>query len=75
MQERLIILRKKKNVTQRQLADLLGISVKAYGFKELGKTEFTMNEMFLIAKYFSKNIDEIFLPSLLQNGVNKKEEV
>lgn len=69
MQEKLIILRKKRNVTQQELADLLKIHIKTYNFKEIGKSQFTMNEMFLIANYFGVPIDEIFLPSILQNGV------
>lgn len=74
MQEKLLLLRKKKNVSQNKIAELLGISTKTYSFKETGKTEFTMNEMFQIADYFNENIENIFLPSILQNGVNHKKE-
>ena len=76
MQEKLIGLRKTTNTKQETLAKLLGISIKTYGFKETGKSEFTINEMFKIAKYFNKKVDEIFLPYILQNGVknNKKED-
>lgn len=69
MQENLLILRKNNNITQEELANKLGISTKTYGYKESGKTEFTMNEMFIIAKFFQKPVEEIFLPSILQNGV------
>lgn len=69
MQDKLILLRKKNGITQEMLADLLGITQKTYSYKELGKTQFTMNEMFKIAKYLNLSVDEIFLPSLLQNGV------
>lgn len=69
MQDNLIILRKKTQTTQKTLADLLDITVKTYGFKETGKSEFTINEMFKIAEYFDKKVDEIFLPYILQNGV------
>lgn len=70
MQENLILLRKKTKTSQKVLADLLGITEKTYSYKELGKTEFTMNEMFKIVNYFNKPVEEIFLPSILQNGVN-----
>lgn len=69
MQEKLILLRKTSGVTQDTLAKLLDINPKTYSAKELGKTEFSMNEMFKIAKYFDKQIEDIFLPRILQNGV------
>ena len=72
MQEKLILLRKKRNVKQEILAKLLDITQKTYSYKELGKSEFTMNEMFKIANYFGLTIEDIFLPSLLQNGVKTK---
>lgn len=75
MQDNLILLRKKHNITQQELADLLEINVKTYNFKEIGRNEFTMNEMFKIANFFRKTVEEIFLPTVLQNGVieNRKE--
>lgn len=74
MQDNLLLLRKKHNKSQKDLADLLEISTKAYSSKENGKTEFTMNEMFKISDYFNKSIEDIFLPSLLQNGVKEQKE-
>lgn len=69
MQEKLLIIRKKNKVSQEKLAEILNISVKTYAFKETGKTEFTMSEMFKIADYFNMEINEIFIPTILQNGV------
>lgn len=74
MQEKLIIIRKRNNTNQETLAKLLDITTKSYSQKELGKTEFTMNEMFLISDYFKLSIEEIFLPSILQNGVKQEQE-
>lgn len=77
MQDNLILLRKKNDIKQQELADLLGIHVKTYNFKEIGRNQFTMNEMFKIANFFNKKVEEIFLPTILQNGVkitNEKEE-
>lgn len=74
MQEKLLLLRKETNTTQQELADLLHISVKTYGYKETGKSEFSMNEMFALSKYFKKTVEEIFLPRILQNGVKKNFE-
>lgn len=65
MQEKLLILRKKENVTQETMAKMLGITSKSYSQKELGRTEFTMNEMFIISDFFHHSIEDIFLPSIL----------
>lgn len=70
MQEKLILLRKKIGVTQESLSKLLKINPKTYSAKELGKTEFSMNEMFKISEYFGMPIEDIFLPRILQNGVS-----
>lgn len=69
MQEKLIMIRKRKGISQKLMASILNISVKAYSYKELGKTEFSMNEMFKISKFFNLDIDDIFLPTIPQNGV------
>lgn len=68
MQEKLILLRKQNNTTQKELADLLGITTKQFGSKELGKAKFNGDEMFLIANYYSKKVDDIFLPTTHQIG-------
>jgi len=69
MQEKLIIIRKNKGITQQELANLIGISVNQYSLKEKGKYTFDCDEMFKIAKYLDMNIDDIFLPTTHQNGV------
>lgn len=68
MQSKLIILRKERQITQKTIADLLGISTKQYGYKETGKSKFDGDEMFKIADYFGLKVDDIFLPSIHQNG-------
>lgn len=62
MQSLLIGLRKEHGLSQRQAAKLLNISEEAYRNKELGKSEFKMNEMFDISRYYNKPVDKIFLP-------------
>lgn len=74
MQEKLIILRKTENVTQKELANIIGISVKQYSYKELGKSIFNGDEMFKIAHYFNRKVDDIFLPSHHQFGDNKRKK-
>lgn len=74
MQEKLLLIRKNKNITQQELANCIGISVNQYSLKEKGKYNFNCNEMFKIAEYLKMNIDDIFLPLEHQNGVNEKKE-
>ena len=71
MQDKLIILRKTENINQKTLADLIGITQKQYSCKENGKTKFNGDEMFKIANFFGKKIEDIFLPSYHQNGDKK----
>ena len=75
MQYKLIMLRKKNGITQDTMGKLLKIASKTYASKETGKTEFTMNEMFEISNYFKLNIEDIFIPRILQNGVNDCEKL
>lgn len=68
MQSKLIILRKQKGTTQKELAELIGVSVKQYGLKENGETKFNGDEMFKIAEFYNMKIEDIFLPTYHQNG-------
>lgn len=76
MQSKLLLLRRGNKVTQSDLANILGITTKQYGAKELGKVKFNGDEMFKIAEYFAMKIDDIFLPTTHQNGEvpEQKEE-
>ena len=68
MQEKLIILRKKRGVTQKQLAEYLGITEKTYGLEERGEFQFTLEEMFKLRDFFGKGVEDIFLPCSNKNG-------
>ena len=63
MQEKLIAWRRYYGISQKQMAEKLGIAVRTYINKEKGVTQFKANEMFLIAKILQKDISEIFLPT------------
>ncbi|EMW6124613.1 TPA: helix-turn-helix transcriptional regulator [Enterococcus faecalis] len=63
MQWNLYKLRKEKGETQKQLANLIGVSEESYRLKENGSNQFKSNEMFIIAQHFEKTMDEIFLPT------------
>lgn len=74
MQDNLILLRKNNNITQKKLANLIGISEVQYGKKEKGIAEFTQDEMFVIADYFELKVDDIFLPRNATKCCETKEK-
>lgn len=55
-------LRELSGDTQEQMAHLLNINVSSYRNKEKGDTEFRATEMFKIARYYNRTIEDIFLP-------------
>ena len=71
MQSKLILLMKEKNVSIKELSKLLGISEKQTSFKIKGKVDFKCTEMFVIAKHFNLGVEDIFLPSMYENGTLK----
>ena len=60
MQIYLYQLRKEKGITQKGMAQKLGISETAYRQKEKGQRAFKSDEMFIIADILEKDIGEIF---------------
>lgn len=62
MQEKLLVLRKKMGISQRELASYLGISLKSYSMKERGERQFTLDEMFKLRDFFGLEIEDIFMP-------------
>jgi len=76
MQEKLILLKEQKSLTNKEMAEMLGITPIQYRKKEKGEVQFKLNEMVKLSEYFGKTMDEIFLPSKHQNGaLNKIKEV
>lgn len=47
--------------TQKQLAEKIGIDVKTLFNKEIGKSDFTIEEAKKISKIYGKTIEELFL--------------
>lgn len=62
VQAKLYVLRKGVGMTQSDMANKLGISRGGYAKKELGKSQFTQDEMFKISDMFNLCIDDIFTP-------------
>lgn len=63
MQKKLAALRRYHNLSQKEMADLIGVDLRTYINKENGQSQFKANEMFIIARKFQMPIDEIFLPT------------
>ena len=61
-QDKLIAWRKYNGLTQKDMADKLGITWRTYSNKERGITQFKLEEMFAIAKILDKPLDELFSP-------------
>lgn len=68
MQKKLILLKEERNLTNKEMAELLDITPIQYRKKEKGEVQFKLNEMVKISEFFGKTMDEIFLPSKHQNG-------
>lgn len=63
MQTKLLGIRKERDETQEEVAKMLGLSTASYRSKELGHSQFKMNEMFALASHYHMTIDDIFLPT------------
>ena len=68
MQTILILLMKEKQITNKAMAEKIGITEKQFGLKLRGKSDFKSTEMFKISRILKKPINEIFLPSMYENG-------
>ena len=66
----LVSLRKKMNLTQKDISSKLGITASYYGMIEQGTRTPSLTLAKNIASFFGKNIEEIFLNSNKQNFHN-----
>lgn len=57
--ENLKLLRKMRNVSQTDLANSLGVSLKTVSHWETGYSEPSIEQILLIAEYFSVTTDEL----------------
>ena len=58
--KRLKGLRAEHDLSQEEMAKLIGISLSSYQRKETGESQFSLNEAYKISQIFNKNIYEIF---------------
>ena len=59
--ERLLNLRKEKNISQEELADILGVSRQTISSLETGKYNPSIMLAYNIANYFGMAIEEVFI--------------
>lgn len=57
----LIRFRKEAGLTQEEFSELVKIKLSPYRLKESGKVDFKSTEMFRIARFFGKEIEDVFL--------------
>ncbi len=57
--ERLRALRKSKNMTQEDLVETLGISLRAYRYYERGQREPTLSTLVALADFYDLSLDEL----------------
>lgn len=75
MQIKLRGLRAEHDLTQADMADLIGVTRQTYSEKELGNQPFKAEEMFIISAYFDKPIEDIFLSKKYTNRIlNNKQK-
>lgn len=60
MEYKLLVRRKKRNLKQREVAELIGIHPQSYYLKENGKRDFTITEARLLARLFECELSELF---------------
>lgn len=58
-------LRENFHLRQRDIAELLGISIASYSKKELGDVRFSLQEARVIADFFDHSIEDIFFEGKL----------
>lgn len=73
-------LRKKKGLTQADMAQRLGLSIRGYSKVELGETQLGVIRLFEIAEILDVSVHEVLLPDLeelryeIQEGKNIQQE-
>lgn len=73
MQTKLKGLRAEQGLTQSDMANMLGVTRQTYTEKENGNQSFKAEELFIIAAYFDKPIEEIFLSKKYTKRIQNKQ--
>ena len=60
MKNRLLIFRNKNKLTQREIAEKVGITTSAYGMLETGVRTPSLGTAYELSRFFNTTIEEIF---------------
>ena len=69
--QRLKDLKEDADLTQKQVADLIGVSMNHYGKYERGETDIPLEKAIILAKYYNVSLDYL---AGLTNQKNSQEE-
>lgn len=71
------ILRKKRNLTQKDVADAIGITFQTYSYYETGRTNLTPETLCKLADFFGVTIDELLgrTPQLFDDARIDRPEI
>ena len=71
---RLKDLREDKDLTQKEISEILNISQVAYSYYEIGKRSIPLEILLKLADYYGVSLDYIFFRTN-EKKVNKKEKI
>lgn len=60
MHHKLYVIRRERRMRQKDIAEVLRIDPQTYHLKESGKSDFTLREARMLARYFNCTLDELF---------------
>ena len=70
--QRLRDLREDADLTQKQVADLIGVSINHYGKYERGETDIPLSKAIILAKYYNVSLD--YLSGIIQHKSPPKSQ-
>lgn len=72
---RLRDLKEDADLTQKQVAELIGVSMNHYGKYERGETDIPLEKAIILAKYYSVSLDYLAGLTNVKNNNNKAQSV
>lgn len=73
--QRLRDLREDADLTQKQVADLIGVSINHYGKYERGETDIPLEKAIILAKYYDVSLDYLAGLTNQKKSMSIKEQI
>ena len=70
--KRLRDLKEDADLTQKQVAEIIGVSINHYGKYERGETDIPFEKAFMLSEYYNVSLDYIAGKTNIQNQLNVK---